>query len=105
VTGASVGRDLVGDRVALDQVERVEALAQLAGLGGSQVDPSSLHRSLASRTQSRSGSLRPTTRSPALPTIPDTCYVAVHQDRAPDWGTYFRRAEAIARELGPASTG
>jgi L-gulonolactone oxidase len=29
----------------------------------------------------------------------DTCYVAVHQDRALDWGTYFRGVEAIAREL------
>jgi L-gulonolactone oxidase len=30
----------------------------------------------------------------------DTCYVAVHQDRKLDWGTYFRDVEAIAREYG-----
>jgi L-gulonolactone oxidase len=30
----------------------------------------------------------------------DTCYVAVHQDRKLDWGTYFRGVEAIAREFG-----
>jgi len=29
----------------------------------------------------------------------DTCYVAVHQDRALDWGAYFRAVEGIAREL------
>jgi FAD/FMN-containing dehydrogenase len=27
-----------------------------------------------------------------------TCYVAVHQDRRLDWGTYFRGVEAVARE-------
>ena len=30
----------------------------------------------------------------------DTCYIAVHQDRALDWCTYFRGVEAIAREYG-----
>ena len=35
---APVGRDLVDDPLALDQVERVEALAELAGLRVAQVD-------------------------------------------------------------------
>ena len=35
---AAVGRDLVDDPLALDQVERVEALAELAGLRVAQVD-------------------------------------------------------------------
>ena len=35
---AAVGGDLVDDRAALDQVEGVEALAQLAGLGVAEVD-------------------------------------------------------------------
>ncbi|MDQ2676761.1 MAG: oxidoreductase, partial [Actinomycetota bacterium] len=30
----------------------------------------------------------------------DTCYVAIHQDRKLPWEPYFRRVEALARELG-----
>ena len=36
---APVGRDLVDHALALDQIERVEALAQLAGLGVAQIHP------------------------------------------------------------------
>ena len=60
---AAVGRHLVDDPVALDEVERVEALAELAGLGVAQVD--AVADPQAPRRRSRAAASAPRRRPPA----------------------------------------